>query len=169
MIELFEGVGILFPNLLFQLVTFLLFVWVINRLLFRPIARALSERRERIAGDLDKAAELREQARAEQDRFQAELREQQAEAQRMRQEMAARLAELEEQQMQSARDAAARIRAEAQQESERLREQALASARGELAELVAEATTKVLGRAIDDEEQARLVDEAIAEIGGRSS
>ena len=169
MIELFEGVGILFPNLLFQLVTFLLFVWVLNRLLFKPIARALSERRERIAGDLDQAAELREQAKAEQERFQAELREQQAEAQRMRQEMASRLAELEEQQMQAARDAAARIRAEAQQESERLREQALTAARGELAELVTQATTKVLGRAIDDEEQARLVDEAIAEIGGQSN
>jgi F-type H+-transporting ATPase subunit b len=168
-IELFEGVGILFPNLLFQLVTFLLFVWVINRLLFKPIARALGERRERIASDLEKAAELREQARTEQDRFQAELREQQAEAQRMRQEMAARMAELEEQQMQAARDAAARIRAEAQQESERLREQALASAKGELAELVVQATTKVLGRAIDDEEQARLVDEAITEIGGGSN
>ncbi len=169
MIELFEGVGILFPNLLFQLVTFLLFVWVLNRLLFKPIARALSERRERIAGDLDQAAQLREQAQAEQERFQAELRQQQAEAQRMRQDMASRLAELEEQQMQSAREAAARIRAEAQQESERLREQALASARGELAELVTQATTKVLGRAIDDEEQARLVDEAIADIGGRSN
>ncbi len=169
MIELFEGVGILFPNLLFQLVTFLLFVWIINRLLFAPIARALSERRARIADDLDQAAQLKQQAQAEQEQFQVQLRQQQADAQRLRAEMAERLVGLEEQQMQAARESAARIRVEAQQESERLRQQALDSARSELADLVTQATAKVLGRVIDTDEQARLVDEAIAEIGGRSS
>ena len=169
MIELFEGVGILFPNVLFQLVTFLLFVWIINRLLFAPIARALRERRARIADDIHQAAQLKQQAQAEQEQFQVQLRRQQADAQRLRAEMAERLAELEEQQMQAARESAARVRIEAQQESERLRLQALDSARSELAGLVTQATAKVLGRVIDADEQARLVDEAIAEIGGRSS
>ncbi len=169
MVELFEGVGILFPNLLFQLITFLLFVWIINRLLFKPIARALRERRERIASDIDSASDLRQQAMREQEQFQVQLREQQAEAQRMRQEMAQRLSELEAQQMQEARDQAARIRAEAQSESERLKEQALLEARGELADLVMAATGQVLGRVVDDEERARLVDEAVAELGGQSN
>ena len=87
----------------------------------------------------------------------------------MRQEMAQRLSELEAQQMQEARDQAARIRAEAQSESERLKEQALLEARGELADLVMAATGQVLGRVVDDEERARLVDEAVAELGGQSN
>ncbi len=164
MIELFEGVGILFPNVLFQLVTFLVFVYVMYRLLYKPLRQTMQERREKIRGSLDEATRMQEQASEERRDFEDSLQDQREEARRTRDEALQRVSVVEQEELKRARAAADRIRHEAERDAERLKNQALREARGQLADLVVQATAKVLGRTIDDPEHRRLVGEVIAEV-----
>ncbi len=57
-----------------QAVNFLLLVWLLQRFLYQPIVRTMRQRQERIATDLDQAAEAREQARIERSLLEEERR-----------------------------------------------------------------------------------------------
>ena len=105
--------GISFPNILFQVANFLLFLWVLHWLLFKPLVAMLERRRERIAESLDEAENLRKEVEAERAEFQAELADARSEAQRIR-ETASRAAEtLRARELDQARVEADRMRTEA--------------------------------------------------------
>ena len=53
-----DALGISFPNILFQLVNFLLFLWVLYRLLFKPVVAMLEGRRQRIIESLAEAESI---------------------------------------------------------------------------------------------------------------
>ncbi len=166
MIELFEGVGILFPNIVFQLVSFLIFVFLMHRILYRPLRRTMSDRRERIQGSLAEAARMEEETREERRDFEEGLQEQREDIRRSREEALQRVGVVEQEELRKARADADRIRHEAEREAQRMKDQALREVRGHVADLVIEATAKVLDRTIDDPEHRRLVGEVIAEVEG---
>ncbi len=89
-----------------QAINFLLLVWLLKRFLYGPIVRAMRQREERIARDLEQAETTREQARVE------------------RNALAAARAGLEQQ-----REA---VLHEAREQARQWREQAMQSARGEV-------------------------------------
>ena len=53
-----DALGLEFPNVLFQAASFLVFLYVLRRLLYGPIQRMLDERRKRIAESLREAEDL---------------------------------------------------------------------------------------------------------------
>ena len=169
MVEIFGQIGILFPNIVFQFVTFLLFVYLMYRFLYHPLSRTMQERRERIRASLDEAARLRHETHAERQQLEESIRGQREEAGERHEEVLRRVRILEEEETQAARDDAHRIRAEAQREAAALKDRVLEEAQTEIADLVIRATGKVLERSIDDAEHRRLVEEVLAEVNGRSA
>lgn len=161
--------GLSFPNILFQVVNFLLFLWVLHRLLFKPLVAMLERRRQRIAESLDEAANLRKQVETERAEFQAELANARAEAQRIREDASRAAETLRARELEQARAEAERMRTEAAAEVDRNRARVAAELRSQTADLVVGATARVLGRSIDDPEHRRLVQEAITEVAGGSS
>ncbi len=156
--------GLSFPNILFQLLNFLIFLYLLYRVLFRPIRQMLEQRRERIAESVREAEDLR--AQVEQDRagYEAELAQARSEAQRIR-EKASRTAEsVRARELDRAREDADRMRSDADSEIERSRVQAAEELRQRTADLVLTATARVLDRSIDDPEHRRLVDEALRDL-----
>ena len=101
--------GISFPNILFQVANFLLFLWVLHRLLFKPLVAMLERRRQRIAASLDEAENLRKQVESERAEFQAELANARAEAQRIREEASRAAETLRVRELEQARVEAERI------------------------------------------------------------
>ena len=164
MISLFEGVGVLFPNVLFQLVTFLLFVYIMQRLLYKPLRQTMQDRRERITGGLAEATRMQEQAREERRDFEDSLKSQREEARKSRDEALQRVSVVEQEELRRARADAERIRHEAERDAERLKTQAIREAREQLGDLVMQATAKVLEKSIDDPEHRRLVGDVISEL-----
>ena len=164
MIELFEGVGILFPNVLFQLVTFLVFVYLMYRVLYKPLRQTMHDRREKIRGNLDEATRMRDEALDERREFEDNLQDQREEVRRTRDEALQRVSVVEQEELKRARADAERIRHEAERDAERLKNQALREARGQLADLVVQATARVLERTIDDPEHRRLVGDVVTEF-----
>ncbi|HJO07172.1 MAG TPA: F0F1 ATP synthase subunit B [Chloroflexota bacterium] len=167
--ELFGTIGILLPNIIIQFTSFLIFVWIMYKVLYAPLQQTLQTRRAQIRESLEHAKEMKIQVEEDQAQFEAEVRERQEEAQRVRQETIRRAADVEEKEMHRAREAAEKVRMDAERDAVIIKETALHEAEHEVANLVIEATGKILDRSIDDPEHRRLVDEALEEIRSQTS
>jgi len=163
---LINSLGISGWNILFQLVSFVIFLYLMRRLLFGPITDMLRRRRERISESLQEAESLRGQVERERAEFQSELAGAQAEAQRIRDEAARSAEALRAREVERAREEAERLRSDARAEIDRSRAQVREELRRETADLVLDATARVLDRSIDDPEHRRLVQEALADVDG---
>lgn len=126
--------------------------------------KMLNERKQRIAQGLEDA----EQAGRDRERAQAEYEERIKQAGQEREEILARAAEEGEQAkaeaLAQARAQAERIVAEGKESVERERQQMLAELRNQVAALSIAAANKLIGEALDEQRQRRLIDEFFSGI-----
>jgi len=160
-----EKLGINLGFFISQLVNFGLLAVLLYLLLYKPILNMLNQRKERIArsmADVEAARAAAAQAQLEYDRKIAE-------AQRKAQEIIAQAAQASEK-------VGAEIKAEAQREAELIRqrareeaaaerEQILAEVQSEIASLAITATERILGQAMDEATQRKLIGNVIANLG----
>jgi F-type H+-transporting ATPase subunit b len=154
------GLGLM----IWTLVLFLFTMWVLSKVAFPRIQEALDRRANAIRESIDAAERQRQEA----DELLAEYRQRLTEAREQAEDIAAR-----------ARKAAEAAVAEASEEGKAKREELVAAARRdieaetrrslekirkEVADLTVLATEKVTRKALDPEDQKRLVEEALAEV-----
>jgi F-type H+-transporting ATPase subunit b len=154
------GLGLM----IWTLVLFLFTMWVLSKVAFPRIQEALDRR----ANVINESIEAAERQRREADELLAEYRQRLTEAREQAEDIAAR-----------ARKAAEAAVAEAADEGKAKREELVAAARRdieaetrrslekirkEVADLTVLATEKVTRKALDPEDQKRLVEEALAEV-----
>ncbi|HET6381306.1 MAG TPA: F0F1 ATP synthase subunit B [candidate division Zixibacteria bacterium] len=163
MLEFFNAFGVDVWKLAFQIVNFLLLLWLLNRFLFRRVLQQLDERNARIQKgleDAEAAARDRELARAERE---AAL----ADARREAQEMIARAAKMAEDTrneiLAEARAEAEKVTARAREEINAEKEKALAELRTHVADLALEAAGKLVRSEMTAATHRRLVEEFLAE------
>jgi F-type H+-transporting ATPase subunit b len=151
---------------LWTLVVFLLLVFILSKVAWKPMLEGLQGREARIRGALDEAHSARDEAHKLRDQFQAEMnkvqdkmREMVEEARRDGQALKDRLVAEGKTEIQTERDRAQR---EIQSESARVKQE-LWSQAARLATLV---SGKVISRSLTVEDHRGLVDEAVAELRG---
>ena len=162
--EFFEAFGVDLPKLIFQIVNFLLLLYLLNRFLFKRVFALLDERQARISKgleDAEAAARDRELARAERDAALADARKEAA-------EMLARANKIADD---TRKEILATAKADAEQVTERAREEinaekerAMAELRAEVADLALAAAGKLVRREMDTDTQRSLVEEVLAEV-----
>lgn len=160
--------GINLTNLLVQLVAFALFIYLFWKFALGPITKMKDQREERIGQSLDRAQEIERELQNTRAKNEEILNESRREAQTI---------------LQSARDLSeqniARSREQAQVQADEMIEkarlalnaevrQARSELRQEVADLAVLAASKIVRANIDREDQTRLIDEALAEAGGRN-
>ncbi|HXG39612.1 MAG TPA: F0F1 ATP synthase subunit B [Candidatus Limnocylindrales bacterium] len=142
---------------------FLVFLVLIWAFAFRPISAMLEDRRARIEQGLRDA----EHARRERERAEVERQAALAEARREANEIIARAQkvaqELREADLAATREEVERMRSRAVAEIEAEKERAMADLRTQVADLAIAAASKILGEAMTEERQRRLVEEFLAE------
>jgi F-type H+-transporting ATPase subunit b len=160
-----ESLGINLSLLVSQLVNFTLLAVLLYLLLYKPVLNMLAQRKQRIAAsmaDVDAARAAAAKAQQEYDRKVTE-------AQRKAQEIIAQAAQASEK-------VGADIKAEAQREADTIRQRAREEAAQEKAHILAEvqsqiaslsmaATERVLGQAVDEATQRKLIGSFIANLG----
>jgi F-type H+-transporting ATPase subunit b len=166
--EFFTAFGVDVWKLLFQVLNFLLLLWLLNRYLFKPVLARLDERQTRIQKgleDAEAAARDRELARAEREAAVAEARKE-------AQAMIARANKIAED---SRNEIVAEARAEAEKVSVRAREEitaekekAMAELRATVADLALEAAGKLVRSEMDGATQRRLVDDFLKEVSPKA-
>lgn len=135
-------------TLLVQLANFLLLMYLLNRILFRPMLRVLEERRERTEGRRKQADQLDSEAQALWDDYQKRIHAAKADADRTRSQLI-RQGEVERERLLEAATAesdkaVAQVRARLRGEAEEAR-RALRAQAAQLAESVAQ---RILGRTV---------------------
>jgi F-type H+-transporting ATPase subunit b len=164
LVAFFDAFGVDVPKLIFQVINFLLLLYLLNRFLFKRVFSLLDERQSKIERgleDAESAARDRELARAEREAAVAEARKE-------AQALIARSNKMAE-------DARNEILAEARTQAEKLtekardeiiaeKEKAMAEIRSQVADLALDAAAKLVGSQMDGPTQRRLVERFLAEV-----
>lgn len=159
----FEAFGVDVFKLGFQIVNFLILLYLLNRFLFKSALKRIDERQAKLNQGLEDAAAAardRELARAEREAALTEARkESEALVARAAKTAEATSAEILAEAKASAEQLVVRAREEIAAEKER----ALAEIRGEVANLALDAAGKLVGAEMDGPTQRRLVEQFLAE------
>ena len=160
----FGAFGVDLFKLAFQIINFLLVLYLLNRFVFKRVLALMDERQARIAKGLEQAeaaARDRELARAERE---AALDEARSEAQAML-ARATKIAEDSRAEIvAAARAEAEKVTARARDEITAEKEKALAELRAHVADLALDAAGKLVRAQMSGPTQRRLVEEFLAEV-----
>ncbi|MBJ7347069.1 MAG: F0F1 ATP synthase subunit B [Thermoleophilaceae bacterium] len=150
--------------MIWTLVTFFIALFILNKLAFPKIAAAIDARREATEGAMAHADATRKEA----DDLLAEYRERLAEARVQADEIVARSRKAADTRDAEAKTASAAERAEmlaqTKNEIELETQRALQDLRREVANLTVIATEKITRKSLNQEDQQRLVEEALSEV-----
>ena len=150
--------------MIWTLVTFVIVLIVLKRYAFGPIQQMLDARRQAIVADLDSAESARTEAQETLAEYRQQLAEARKEAGKIVEEArrvgderrTAAVAELEAEKARLMKQTQEEIRAETRQ--------ALNAIKQQVATLAVAATEKVVRARLDEAEQRRLIDEALADV-----
>jgi F-type H+-transporting ATPase subunit b len=161
---LIEAFDVNWVSLGFQLLNFLLLLYILNRFLFRPLLARMDERGTKIEKgleDAEAAARDRELARAEREAAVAEARKEAA-------EMLARANKIAEDTrneiLNDARTEAERVTTRAREEIVAEKDRAMAELRAQVADLALAAAGKLVRSEMDGPTQRRLVEEFLSDV-----
>lgn len=150
--------------MIWTLVSFGITFFVLRRYIFGPVQQAIDARRERIRQALEEADKARAEARGLLEEHRSMMQRARGDAEDILAE-ARRIAESQRERMRDELEADRQRRIEEttkQIEAETRR--ALEQIRTEVAELTLEATTKVTGKVLTDEDHRRLIEDAVREL-----
>ncbi len=129
-----------------QVIQFLILVFVLNRLLFKPIGQVLAERQQKITSWEEKTQNLQETARLNLEKYENQLTEERLKARESQEQLTKELKEKEDENIKAVSEKAALIVAETQQALEQERERLRVELRQQAKELSQILAEKVLGR-----------------------
>jgi len=135
-------------TIVIQVLQFLIFVFVLNRLFFKPISQVMTERQETIAAWEKKTRSYQETARLKLENYEKKLRDEKAQAQEGQEQLIKELKAEEEKRLQDVFAEATRIVASTQQALQEERERIRGELHQQAAELSKMLAEKVLGRRV---------------------
>jgi F-type H+-transporting ATPase subunit b len=150
--------------MIWTLVCFAITFYVLKRFAFGRIQTAIDERRERIRQSLDEADRARSEAHKLLEEHHALVAKARGDAEGILAE-ARKVADAQRDRLKEELDAErARRVEETRREIEAETRRSIETIRSEVADLTLEATSKVTGKVLDDEDHRRLIEEAIGDL-----
>ena len=156
--------GVYWPNLIAQVILFVIVYFVLRKYAFGPIVAMLEERRRRIEEGQINAERIKKQLAEAQAKYEEILARANAEAQRVIEEVRISGDRLADQKRQQAVTEAEQIMSKAREAIEQERERTMVELKRDFGRLVVEATTKVTKKVLTPEDQQRINEEAVREI-----
>ena len=162
-----EGSFLVSPNvglMIWTLLAFGITMWVLGRFAFPKISDALEERAEKINKNIEESERQRQEA----DEILAEYRERLKEARAQAEEIVARARKAgeatERQSLEEAKGAREELLEQTRRDIEAETRRAIQEIRKEVADLTVAATERVTRKTLTEEDQRRLVEEALSEL-----
>ena len=150
--------------MIWTIVCFLITLFVLKRFAFGPVQQLIDQRRERIRQSLEEADKAREEARNLLEEHRQLIGRAKTDAEEILAE-ARRVADANERRMRDELEADRQRRLEeTRKQIEAETRRALEQIRLEVVDLSLLAATKVTGKALDDADHRRLIDEAVADL-----
>lgn len=155
-------------SLIIQAVNFLLLVFLLTKLLYRPLVAKMDERTQAIRKSLEEAQAARAEAQREREEHAARIQAAYAEAQSIRATALAEAAEEQRRLVEGARAEAERLVASAKAELAQDVRRARQELRQEVGDLAVGIAERLMRRSLRDEDHRRIVDDAIARMAKAS-
>ena len=160
-----EALGISVFGLIAYAINFAILVVLLRVLLYKPVKQLLENRKQRIAEGLDAAERAAAAAAEQRGKFERELEEARGTAQAEAAKLAQQAEQVRHEVLQAAEQEAAEIKERAREEIEQERRQAAAELEQQAADLAMAISRKVVGAALDQAAQRRLVDQFVSDLG----
>src|SRR5919202_68888 len=158
--------------LFWELVTFLILIFLLIRYVYPPIRDQIRQRQSEIERAIDEAQKTRQEARELLAEYRRQIEEARGEARQVLDEARKQGEAARERAKREAREEGERIIQRAREEIERERDAALRQVRGEVADMVILTSERVIGHELDRDEHERLISEALdsleAEVAGET-
>ena len=151
-------------TLIGQSVAFLIFVLFCMKFVWPPVIAALHERQKKIADGLDAASRAARDLELAQEKAGQQLREAKAQAAENIEQAKKRGNQIVEEAVEKARIDADRVKVQAQAEIEQELNSVKDALRAQVGTLAVDGASKILGKAIDQNAHAELVNQLAAEI-----
>jgi len=158
----------LFPDpgtLIWTIINFAILLWALHRFLYKPLLGAIAAREQEIEGALRKAREDRDEANRLRRDFEGQIANAQREAHEIINKATKAATTAKEQIEAETRTKTAEMLENAQRTIEREKLKALAELREEVASLAVAVAGKVIEKNLNTDEQKRLADKFVAEVG----
>ena len=159
-----EALGLNLPMLIAQIVGFLVLLYILSKLLYRPLLKVMDERAARIK-DLEAAERAKEQAAASQEQMQEDMRKAREEGQQMIAQARDVASRFRDEEMAKAREEIAAERAKAEADIQRERDAAIEDLRQEFAGLAISAAERVVERSLSESDHRSIIDRVLEESG----
>lgn len=155
-------------TVIFSIVTFALLALLLRLFLYKPVLAMLDKRRQAVNEALDQAERTRVEAEKADERLQEKLNATRIEADRIISEARARAEENTAALLKQAKEDAERISAQAVADIALERERALTELREQTADLALLAAEKALTSTLTEEQQQKLLDSFVEQVGNGS-
>ena len=158
-------IGVNFWTALFTLLNTLTIFFVARHFLFRPVMKIIKDRQQEIDGMYSAADAAKGEADAMRSEYQQKLADAQATSDRLVKEAVARGQSRQEEIIRQAQQEASAIMDKASADIELERKKAINDAKNEISGIAIAIAGKVVGRELNEKDQAALVDHFIDELG----
>lgn len=162
------GIINLDKSMILQVVNLLILLFVLQKFLFKPLTQFLARRAEGIRQSLDEARQAREAAARAQEEYRAQVAATQREAAALREQAQREVEEERQRLLRASREEAQRLVAEARAAIEQETRRARAQLREEAVNLSVAVAERLLERSLTGEDQRRLAEKYIREVGGQN-
>ena len=160
-----EFLNINFFTALFTLINTVVLFLVLKHFLFKPVMKMIQDRQQEIDGMYADAGKAKKEAQQMESEYRQKLEESVQTGERLVKEAVARGRSREEEIIRQATAQADAIRAKASADIAQEKKKAINDAKNEISDLAMAIAGKVVGRALNEADQAALVDRFIEELG----
>ena len=160
-----EFLNINFFTALFTLINTVVLFLVLKHFLFKPVMKMIQDRQQEIDGMYADAGKAKKEAQQMESEYRQKLEESVQTGERLVKEAVARGRSREEEIIRQANAQADAIRAKASADIAQEKKKAINDAKNEISDLAMAIAGKVVGRTLNEADQAALVDRFIEELG----
>jgi len=155
-------------TIVFQIINFLLLLFFLYRIGYKPITEMMEKRRQTIQGNLDGAEKEQQAALALRKEYETHLANARKEAQEIV-ETANRMSEqMKEEMLQTARNESEKLRTQAEMQIVQAKEKALEDIQKETIQLSLVMAEKMMKKGLDEKRQSEIIQEIIGQIDRES-
>lgn len=162
--DVFQALDLNLGIIVTQIIGFLIALWILKALAWKPLLKMLADRRNRIAGDIDQAEKIKADAAKLLDDYRAKLRDIDNEARTRVQEAVSEGGRIAAEIKEQARDESRQILARSREELARDVAKARVQLRDDVVSMAVKAAEKIISVRLDEVEQRRLLEDFLKEV-----
>lgn len=147
-----------------QIIGFLIALWILKAFAWKPLLKMLEDRKRKIAGDLDDAKQIRDEAGDLLEEYKGKLRDIDNEARAKIQEAVSEGNRIASEIREQARDESRQILAKSREELSRDVAKARVQLRDDMVYIAVRAAEKIISVKLDEDEQRRILDDFLREV-----